>query len=418
MATTEYTQLNLLFEEWRSIPNYEGLYEISNFGHVKSLPKVIPLPFGGVRITNKKILKPGFNPYPYVVLCKNGIKNQRLVHRLVLEVFIGPAPEGMEACHNDGDKHNARFDNLRWDTKQANWRDRASHKPWRQMEKIKESQPVRAHANHHVMDVPTRDFTPLDGEIWHPIPGYDGFYEASSYGRIRSLKREIDTFHNLTKKMIKKTISPRIMKVSVVSSGYQALRLSKNGEKTMFLVHIVVLSSFIQKPSIEHQCNHKDGDKKNNCLTNLEWVTCSENVQHAFKVLGRKSHGHGPSGIRNPKSKSINIEKVLLLHNEGLQQRQIAEEIGATQPTVWRVLHGMHWSQRENSLPPALPQRGQLLGKNHPNSKLPDITLIQQLRNDGSPLKAIAQQTQLGISLIIDVLKGRHWSQRQTSWSR
>lgn len=67
--------------------------------------------------------------YPYFVqtLSEDGIRTTVAVHRLVLEAFVGPCPEGMEACHNDGDTTNNRLDNLRWDTRKGNHADRKKH---------------------------------------------------------------------------------------------------------------------------------------------------------------------------------------------------------------------------------------------------------------------------------------------------
>lgn len=109
-------------EIWKPIINYEGLYEISNYGRVKSLPKKWQ--------PKERILKPGrVGKYGHlhVLLYKNKFKKAHLVHRLVLENFIGPCPLGMESCHNDGNPDNNLMGNLRWDTHKNNVGDKRLH---------------------------------------------------------------------------------------------------------------------------------------------------------------------------------------------------------------------------------------------------------------------------------------------------
>ena len=114
-----------VMERWKPVPGYEGLYDVSDQGRVRSWHK------GGserdsLRKTSK-ILSDGRSRYVLVGLSKNGIKNTMLVHRLALEVFVGPCPPGMECCHNNGDKHDNRIENLRWDTRSANMLDAVEH---------------------------------------------------------------------------------------------------------------------------------------------------------------------------------------------------------------------------------------------------------------------------------------------------
>ncbi len=117
-------------ELWRDIPGYKGFYRVSDRGRVISLDRVI-IRNGSLAHLRPKFLKLGHLPKsgrPYVFLCKGGEKNLRLIHRLVLEAFVGPRPEGMECCHfPDRDPHNNRLENLRWDTPRANRADSEKH---------------------------------------------------------------------------------------------------------------------------------------------------------------------------------------------------------------------------------------------------------------------------------------------------
>jgi len=112
----------MIEEIWKPVINYEGLYEISNYGKVKSFKNNK----GNYR---EKILKLGKDKYGYmqIRLCKNGKHRYFKVHRLVLEAFVGPCPPGMEGCHNDGSRDNNFVGNLRWDTRKNNERDKIKH---------------------------------------------------------------------------------------------------------------------------------------------------------------------------------------------------------------------------------------------------------------------------------------------------
>lgn len=120
-------------ERWLPVVGYEGLYEVSDHGRVKSLARSVA-DRGGRREVCERILKPDIKRKGHlaVTLCDAGVNKpcrvHRHVHRLVLEAFIGPCPDGMEACHfPDRDPANNLLANLRWDTRQANTDDRTAH---------------------------------------------------------------------------------------------------------------------------------------------------------------------------------------------------------------------------------------------------------------------------------------------------
>lgn len=110
-------------EIWKPIPGYEGCYEASNEGRVRSLDRRINRK-GSPAWWKGKELKIHVNKTtgrPQVCLYKIGSKTRTVhVYVLVAEAFLGPRPEGMECCHYDDNPMNNRLDNLRWDTKSAN----------------------------------------------------------------------------------------------------------------------------------------------------------------------------------------------------------------------------------------------------------------------------------------------------------
>ena len=113
-------------ERWLPIVDFEGLYEVSDIGRVRSVPKRNTL---GHRVRPKILTnaRPASNGYPTIRLRRDGQIHQRAVHLLVLAAFRGPCPPGMEACHEDGTRTNYRLDNLRWDTPSANNREKIRH---------------------------------------------------------------------------------------------------------------------------------------------------------------------------------------------------------------------------------------------------------------------------------------------------
>lgn len=116
-------------EVWKPIPGWEGYYEVSNCGQVRSLPRTIRKADGTIQKYKGKILRgrPGKHGHVYVQLCRNAKPKGALVHRLVMAAFVGPCPEGMEVCHNDGVPGNNLLSNLRYDSHTENAYDSVTH---------------------------------------------------------------------------------------------------------------------------------------------------------------------------------------------------------------------------------------------------------------------------------------------------
>lgn len=106
-------------------------------------------------------------------------------------------------------------------------------------------------------------------EEWRPINGFEGLYEISSYGRVKSFKSHP---------------SGKILKPNLDSNGYPKISLSKKGAKKDTTVHRLVAEAYLPRADGKTCVNHIDGNKANNRLDNLEWCTYSENIKHAIRT--------------------------------------------------------------------------------------------------------------------------------------
>lgn len=113
-------------------------------------------------------------------------------------------------------------------------------------------------------------------EIWRDIKGYEGLYQVSNLGNVKSLKRVVPHKVNGSR-----TIPEKILKLSSDGSGYLYVSLSKDGKKKNPKVHRLVAESFIPNPNNLPQVNHIDEDKSNNRVDNLEWITSLDNLNHS-----------------------------------------------------------------------------------------------------------------------------------------
>ena len=113
---------------------------------------------------------------------------------------------------------------------------------------------------------------------WKEIKGYEGKYIISNYGEVISLPR---LKQNNSKKQY---VEPKELSKNINSTnGYVYVFLCNNGKYRNIRVHRLVAEAFIPNPNNLPQINHKDGNKQNNKVDNLEWCTCQENIRHAIK---------------------------------------------------------------------------------------------------------------------------------------
>jgi hypothetical protein len=122
-----------VIENWKAVVGFEGQYEVSDLGRVRSLDRIVHCSIGKGKTPDRtaprwlrgRILRPGIASHGYPTVSISG--KSHCVNVLVLTAFEGPAPEGAECCHRNGTRTNSRLDNLRWGTRRSNVQDMAIH---------------------------------------------------------------------------------------------------------------------------------------------------------------------------------------------------------------------------------------------------------------------------------------------------
>jgi hypothetical protein len=163
-------------------------------------------------------------------------------------------------------------------------------------------------------------------ELWKSIEGYEGIYSISTLGRIESCHRG----------------RVRMLNPAPNSDGYLNANLHKNGIRTTFKVHYLVLKTFIGDRPHGYDINHIDVDKSNNAVSNLEYVTTSENLKHAYK-LGLKTNGG--SSNSNAKLSESDIVAIRNAHINGESSPlQLSKKYGVTRTNIYSIIHKRLWA--------------------------------------------------------------------------
>lgn len=224
-------------------------------------------------------------------------------------------------------------------------------------------------------------------EEWRNIKGVHSDYLVSNTGRVKSVN----------KKWSKRDI--KIVK-PFLNTGYNRVAIKNNiGDRKKYLVHRLVAMAFLSKKDHHTQVNHIDGDKLNNNLNNLEWVTSSENIKHAIKN-GLLSHKHN-EGSKNHMSRldDIQVLTIRTMHDSDL--KDYAESLGVRIGTVRNAREGVTFK----SLPNPIKR------EKNPAAKLKemDILHIRNMLKDGLTHREIASKFNVHQSCISKIATGRRW---------
>ena len=169
-------------------------------------------------------------------------------------------------------------------------------------------------------------------EQWKPIHGYEGSYLVSSHGQVKALFRESIQKGRWGEALVR--FPERTFKISKTMAGYNYVSLCKNGICIKYLVHRLVLRAFIGEST--KQCNHKDGNKDNNNIYNLEYCTASENLYHCINVLGKKRG-------ENTKASKLKEFQVLDIRKDNRTIKEIAAHYKMTYQAIHYIKTGKNW---------------------------------------------------------------------------
>ena len=165
-------------------------------------------------------------------------------------------------------------------------------------------------------------------ERWLPVVGFEGIYDVSDFGRVRSIMKR------------KNTLVGRILKPSLNASGYRHVGLHKDGKHNTLRVHRLAMMAFIGPCPNGEQINHIDGNKINNRLDNLEYVTASENTRHALS-LGLRVALRGEAHC-NSKLKETDVHKIRALFGKKTHA-EIAEIFNVSRRNISHIANGSTW---------------------------------------------------------------------------
>jgi hypothetical protein len=162
-------------------------------------------------------------------------------------------------------------------------------------------------------------------EVWKDIEGYEGYYQVSNFGQIKSLSREVKRSD-----FKKGFYHSRILKLAKDQKGYQRVVLTKESQRKTFKIHRIVSQHFLLNSIEGKEINHLDGDKANNAWYNLEVCSSSQNAIHAIKT-----------GLR--KAVKLDKEKVLMIRSSQLSVFELAKKFNVTVSNIRHVKNFKSW---------------------------------------------------------------------------
>lgn len=172
-------------------------------------------------------------------------------------------------------------------------------------------------------------------EIWKDVPQYNEYYQASDMGRIRSKDRIVIRTRNTRQHCYLKR--GKVLSPTIEGSNYWQVLITVPGVRRHEKVHRLVAFAFMPNPKNKRCVNHKDGNKGNNCISNLEWVTHGENLIHAHKTGLKKPQQLGKSGFLHHRSKPVlSIKDTAIMEHGSI--RLCAYYIGVDPGTIKNAL--------------------------------------------------------------------------------
>lgn len=174
--------------------------------------------------------------------------------------------------------------------------------------------------------------------VWKDIKGYEGMYQISNDGIVKGLPRQV-----MRKDGIKgPKLNERQLKGSINSAGYLTVTLSYNGKAESKFIHRIVAETFIENRNNLEQVNHKDRNKLNNKVANLEWMTARDNSLHGNELESDKERNRG---VANPNSKlkTNDVFEIREMREKGMKIQEIADEYDVHNSVISNICNGKSW---------------------------------------------------------------------------
>lgn len=165
-------------------------------------------------------------------------------------------------------------------------------------------------------------------EIWKDIEGYEGLYQVSNLGRVKSLSKKRGFGEQKEK----------VLKPWITNLGYCTVTLYKNSLSQIKRVHRLVAEAYIPNPENKETVNHIDGNKQNNTVENLEWNTQSENINHSIKT-GLVSHSPYVSGAKLNKTQIQEIRNIHIPYDKKTGTRALARKYNVDPSTISKIIN-------------------------------------------------------------------------------
>lgn len=174
-------------------------------------------------------------------------------------------------------------------------------------------------------------------EIWKDIKGFKGHYKISNKGRVKSVKRKV------LNRGCWRIIGGNILKPRPTKQGYLLIALYKNSLRDDFVIHRLVAEAFISNKKNKKEVNHINYNKSDNNVSNLEWVTPSENVRHSYK-FGNREPIRGEKQV-NSKLKESDILEIRKKYNSGgYTHRGLAKDYNCCKTNIAFIVNNKHWT--------------------------------------------------------------------------
>lgn len=173
-------------------------------------------------------------------------------------------------------------------------------------------------------------------EVWKDIPGYEGIYEVSNFGQVRSISRIDCTGRHITGRILKQCNTP---------SGYPKIELCLDGTSKQVLVHRIVGTVFVHNPGNCTQINHKDENRENNHADNIEWCTPKYNINYGNRT---QRMAKTMSGENNHRHKLTHKEVEFIrthykFRDKEYSSTRLAKRFGVCKETISRIVNRQLW---------------------------------------------------------------------------